>query len=101
MKLFMQAQEVPSYEFEEQGTFVGLILHVSCSMEEEFEEPTSIRIPVALEKDPQQFQNLTGSHRIYYRRNWDSSQDWRDITEELRLSDENGVVTFQVNHFPL
>ena len=102
MKFFIQVQEVPNYDYGKKRAFAGPILHISCPVEVALKKPASIRLPVASEKDLQKLQNLSISNvRIYYRSTGDSSQEWVDITEELRppAKLENGTVTFQVNHF--
>lgn len=99
-----QVQEVPNDDYEETRAFVGPILHISCPVDVELKKPASIRIPVASEQDLQKLRSLSISNvRICYRSTQDSSQEWVDITEELRPPPklENGTVTFQVNHFSL
>jgi len=100
----MKVQEVPNYNYEEKRAFAGPILHISCPVELKLKEPASIGIPVASEQDLQKLQNLSiSSVRICYRSLEDSSQEWVDITKDLRppAKLENGTVTFQVTHFAL
>ena len=95
-------QQVTHDDFEERRVFVGPILHISCSQEVELKEPASIRIPIALQQDRARLQNLPSTHiRIFYRSTVDKSQEWAEITKQLKAPAklENGVVTFQVNHF--
>lgn len=92
-------QQVPDADFEEKEIFVGPILHISYSVEDELKEPPVITIPITLHKDQIKSQNLLSSHiRVFYR--WKKSQEWVEISRQLKTPAtllENGVVTFQVN----
>lgn len=96
-------QQVPNDGFEERKVFVSPVLHISCSMEVEFKEPASIRIPITLEQDQMSLLDLSNYRiRIFHqseKRN--KSREWVEITSELNSPAklENGVVSFQVNHF--
>lgn len=95
-------QQVPRNDSEERKVFVGPILHISSSREVELTEPASISIPISLEQNRIQLQNLSSTHaRIFYCDTKEKSQEWVEITRQLKTPPklENGVVTFQVNHF--
>lgn len=99
---FIQVQEVPRNYSEERKVFVGPILHISSSQEVELTEPASISIPIPLEQDQIQLQNLSSTHaRIFYCDTKEKSQEWVEITRQLKTPAklEKGVVTFHVNHF--
>ena len=99
--LFVQVQEVPNDDYEEQRVFLGPILHISCSLDIELQEPALIRIPITLQQDQIKLPDLSSSHvRIFYRNKKDKSKEWVEITRQLKMKAqiENGVVTFQVNH---
>ena len=104
MMFCIQVQEVPNYNYEEKRAFAGPILHISCPVEVKLKKPALIKIPVASEQDLQKLQNLSITNvRIYYQSTGNNSQEWVDITENLRppAKLENGTVTFQVKHFSL
>ncbi|KAJ7363162.1 hypothetical protein OS493_011440 [Desmophyllum pertusum] len=100
--LTMKVQEVPNDDYEEQRVFLGPILHISCSLDVELQEPAFIRIPITLQQDQTKLPELSPSHiSIFYCSTKDKSQEWVEITKQLETPAqiENGVVTFQVNHF--
>lgn len=102
MKFCIQVQEVLNDDYEEKRAFTGPILHISCPMEVKLREPALVRLPVASKQDLQKLQSLSISNvRIYYQSKRDSSQEWVDITGDLRppAKLEKGTVIFQVNHF--
>ena len=102
MKFCIQVQEVLNDDYEEKRAFTGPILHISCPMEVKLREPALVRLPVASEQDLQKLQSLSISYvRIYCQSTRDSSQEWVDITDDLRppAKLEKGTVIFQVNHF--
>lgn len=91
-------------DFRERGVFVGPILHISCPVEIELQEPALIRIPIAVEQDQIKLLDLSSSHiRVFYQgtRKKSQIQEWVEITSQLKtpLKLENGVVSFQVHHF--
>ena len=96
-------QQVPNDGFEERKVFVSPVLHISCTIELDFKEPASIRIPITLEQDQMKLLDLSNCHiRIFYQsKKRTTSQEWVEITSELETPAklENGVVSFQVNHF--
>lgn len=98
----MQVQQVPNDDFQERKVIFGPILHILCSVEAELTTPATIWIPLTLQEDQTELPDPSSSHvRTFYRR--DSSQEWVEITEKLKppAKMENGVVTFQVNHFSM
>ena len=101
-------QQVPNAydDNEEHRVFLGPILHISSSLGEvELQEPALIRIPITLQQDQiHELPDTSSSHvRIFYRSTKDRLKEWVEITRQLEtpVKVENGVVTFQVNHFSL
>ena len=100
----MQVQGASNDNFEERRIFVGPILHISCPVEVELEEPALVTIPVSLQRDQIERLDLSSSHiRVFYQstRKKSQTQEWVEITSQLKTPPklENGVVSFQVNHF--
>jgi len=100
----MKVQEVLNDDYEEKRAFTGPILHISCPVEVKLREPALVKIPVASQQDLQKLQSLSISNvRIYNQSQStrDSSQEWVDITKDLRppAKLEKGTVIFQINHF--
>ena len=92
-------EQVTNDDFEEKRVFVGTILHMSHSVEDELKEPASIRLPIALQQDQNELPNLPSSHiRVFHRTG--RSQEWVEITGQLKppVKLKNGFVTFQVNN---
>lgn len=93
-------EQVPDADFEKKEIFVGPILHISYSVEDELKEPPFITIPITLPKDQNELQSLLSSHiRVFYQ--WGKSQEWVEISKQLKTPAkllENGLVTFQVNN---
>lgn len=92
-------EQVTNDDFEEKRVFVGPILHMSHSVEDELKEPASVRLPITLQQDQNDLENLPSSHIRVFRRTG-SSQEWVEITRQLKTPAklENGFVTFQVNN---
>ncbi|KAL9967531.1 hypothetical protein ACROYT_G025777 [Oculina patagonica] len=57
-KLSMKVQEVSNYDFENKRAFVGPILHISSSPNVEFKKPATIRIPIALQQNQVECEQL-------------------------------------------
>lgn len=98
----IQVQQTPKDDYKEKGAFIGPILHISCPVEVTFKEPALIRIPITLEEEQIDLQNLSSDHiRVFRRYTRRKSQEWEEITSELKTPPklENGVVSFQVKRF--
>ena len=98
----LQVQQTQNDDYEEKGAFVSPILHMSCPVEEALKEPALIRIPITLEEKQIDLQNLlSGQIRVFQRCTKRKSQEWKEITSELKTPPklENGVVSSQVQRF--
>lgn len=100
-------QEIPRQWYEDSGVIVGPILHITCSPEIRLLDPATITLPFSLEDNNECAELSSGNLRVLlnsYEEDENETNpraDWEDITSQLSRPAhlENGVVTFQVEHF--